>query len=263
MHGAHERQLVGCLKPLVVEVGEDAVRRTTGVDHQHIQATQLGNGALDRDARLLGIGEVGCCGDHPAAVRADLVGGRLQRGSRARAHPNVRSFDRKLLGDRTAHSLARRRDECRTSPQPQVHPATLSACRAPRRTSAAGPSRGGIAHPTARILMAWSANSGREHSLPLLPSGTTLFDDLPADAVVLGALAPAVGNGVITVRDGARTGILIIRAGAIADALTVEGGVRATGEQAVASIMEWHAAKVSACRLSDEAMALLGPADPG
>ena len=107
------------------------------------------------------------------------------------------------------------------------------------------------------------SDSGREHSLPLLPSGATLFEDLPADAVVLGALAPAVGNGVITARDGARTGILIIRAGAIADALTVDAGMRANGDPALSSIMEWHAAKVSASRLSEEAMALLGPLTRG
>ncbi len=108
-----------------------------------------------------------------------------------------------------------------------------------------------------------ASDVGREHSLPLLPSGATLFDELPADAVVLGALAPAIGNGVITVRDGARTGILIIRAGAIADVLTVEAGVRANGDPALSSIMEWHSAKVSACRLSEEAMALLGPLTRG
>jgi len=100
---------------------------------------------------------------------------------------------------------------------------------------------------------------GREHSLPLLPSGATLFDDLPAAAIVLDALAPAVCDGVVTLRDGARTGILIIRAGAIADALTIDGGVRATGDPALAAIMEWHTAKVSACRLRDDAMALLAP----
>ncbi len=64
---------------------------------------------------------------------------------------------------------------------------------------------------------------------------------------------------MITVRDEARTGILVIRAGGIADALTVDGGVRAGGESALASIAAWRSAKVSACRLSDDAMALLGP----
>jgi hypothetical protein len=103
------------------------------------------------------------------------------------------------------------------------------------------------------------SESGREHSLPLLPSGTTLFDGLPAGAVVLDALAPAVGDGVITVRDDARTGILVIRAGGIADALTIDGGVRAAGASALTSIAAWRSAKVSACRLSDDAMALLGP----
>ena len=103
------------------------------------------------------------------------------------------------------------------------------------------------------------SESGREHSLPLLPSGTTLFDGLPAGAVVLDALAPAVGDGVITVRDDTRTGILVIRAGGIADALTIEGGVRAAGASALTSIAAWRSAKVSACQLSDDAMALLGP----
>ena len=103
------------------------------------------------------------------------------------------------------------------------------------------------------------SESGREHSLPLLPSGATLFDDLPAGAVVLDALAPAVGDGVITVRDQARIGILVIRAGGIADALTIDGGVRAGGESALVSIAAWRSATVSARRLSDDAMALLEP----
>jgi len=104
-----------------------------------------------------------------------------------------------------------------------------------------------------------AGESGRERSLPLLPSGTTLFDDLPSSAIVLDALAPAVGDGVITLRDGARTGILIIQGGAVVDALAVDGDARTTGDRARASMAQWNAARVSASRLTDDAMALMGP----
>jgi hypothetical protein len=100
---------------------------------------------------------------------------------------------------------------------------------------------------------------GRDWSLPLLPAGATMFDALPFGALVLDALAPAVGNGVITMRDGEQEGILVIRDGIVSETVWVAGGVRSNGDQAAELIRRANSATVSARRLSDEAMDLVGP----
>lgn len=105
---------------------------------------------------------------------------------------------------------------------------------------------------------------GRDGALPLLPAGETIFDALPFGAVVIDALAPAVRNGMITLRNGAYEGVLVIRDGALAEVVWVADGVRTTGDDALTQIHS-DAATVSACRLSAEAMALIAPlirADP-
>jgi hypothetical protein len=99
----------------------------------------------------------------------------------------------------------------------------------------------------------------RDWSLPLLPAGATLFDALPIGALVLDALAPAVGNGMITLRDGEREGILVIRDGIVSETVWVADGVRSNGDEALTLIRGAHSATVSACRLPDEAMGLVGP----
>lgn len=86
-----------------------------------------------------------------------------------------------------------------------------------------------------------------------------MFDALPFGALVLDALAPAVGNGVITLRDGEQEGILVIRDGIVSETVWVAGGVRSNGDQAAELIRRANAATVSARRLSDEAMGLVGP----
>ncbi len=100
---------------------------------------------------------------------------------------------------------------------------------------------------------------GRDEWLPLMPAGATLFDALPASAVVLDALAPAVGNGVITVRDGGAAGLLVIREGGVVDVAWMADGHRSHGEDAMVMIRQSSAATVSATRLTDEALNLLGP----
>ena len=99
---------------------------------------------------------------------------------------------------------------------------------------------------------------GGDGALPLLPAGETMFDALPFGAVVLEALAPAVRNGMITLRNGAHEGVLVIRDGELSQMVWVADGVRTTGDGALAQIRV-DAATVSACRLSTEAMALLEP----
>jgi hypothetical protein len=102
--------------------------------------------------------------------------------------------------------------------------------------------------------------SGRGHALPLLPAGSLLFEHLPARAIVLDALAPAVGNGVITLTDdGDRTGVLVIRDGGITDAVSIDEGTRGSGDGAFALISDWTSASMSACSWNDPAMSLLDP----
>lgn len=101
---------------------------------------------------------------------------------------------------------------------------------------------------------------GRDWSLPLLPAGTTMFEALPFGALVLAALAPAVGNGTITMHDGGREGVLVIRDGAVSETVWVADGVRTTGDAALALMHDASdTVMVSACRLSDAAMSLVGP----
>lgn len=97
------------------------------------------------------------------------------------------------------------------------------------------------------------------HSLPLLPAGSSLFEQLPARALVIEALAPAIGNGIITMTDGDRTGVLVIRNGGISDAVSIDGGARSRGDAALALIRGWESASMSAYRWSDSAMSLLEP----
>jgi hypothetical protein len=100
---------------------------------------------------------------------------------------------------------------------------------------------------------------GRDEWLPLMPAGIALFDALPAGAVVLDALAPAVGKGVITVRDGASAGLIVIREGRVVDIAWIADGRRTYGEEAMVMIRRSSAATVSATRLTDEALDLVGP----
>lgn len=97
------------------------------------------------------------------------------------------------------------------------------------------------------------------HSLPLLPAGSSLFEHLPARAIVIEALAPAVGNGIITMTDGDRTGVLVVRNGGISDAVSIDGGARSSGDVALALIHDWESASMSAYSWSDSAMSLLEP----
>jgi hypothetical protein len=100
---------------------------------------------------------------------------------------------------------------------------------------------------------------GRDWSLPLLPAGTALFDGLPVGALVLDALAPAIGNGMITMSDRGGEGVLVVRNGAVAERVWVANGVRSQGDDALALIRNADTAMVSARRLADDAMVLLGP----
>jgi hypothetical protein len=99
---------------------------------------------------------------------------------------------------------------------------------------------------------------GRDWSLPLMPAGAMMFESLPFGALVLDALAPAVGNGLISLHDGGGEGVIVVRGRAIAESVWVAEGARSTGDEAVELVRLAAGASVSACRLSDEAMTLVG-----
>ena len=64
---------------------------------------------------------------------------------------------------------------------------------------------------------------------------------------------------MIRVQNDAVDGVLVIRDGLVADAVCIEGGVRRYGDEALSVIRPMVTASVSACRLPDQAMSLLGP----
>jgi hypothetical protein len=100
---------------------------------------------------------------------------------------------------------------------------------------------------------------GRDWSLPpLLPAGSPLFQSLPVGALVLDALAPAIGDGMITLSENGSEGVLVVRNGVVAERFWVANGVRSHGDEALALIGAADAAMVSARRLDDDAMGLLG-----
>ncbi len=100
---------------------------------------------------------------------------------------------------------------------------------------------------------------GKVSSLPPLPAGECLFSNLPARAIVLEALAPALGDGIVTLIDGESTAVLVVRGGAIADAVTTVSGAQENGEAALALLRGWESASLSCIRLTGEAMSLLDP----
>ncbi|MBV9100174.1 MAG: hypothetical protein JOZ46_08870 [Candidatus Dormibacteraeota bacterium] len=95
--------------------------------------------------------------------------------------------------------------------------------------------------------------------IPLLPRGDTVFEDLPARALVLEALAPVIGDGLIVIRRSPGVGVILIRGGRISEHYAVEPEHRAAGEEAVARIRSWEDAIVSAWRLQANVVEALPP----
>ena len=93
----------------------------------------------------------------------------------------------------------------------------------------------------------------------MLPTGSSLFEGLPARAIVLDALAPAIGQGIITMIENERIGVLVIRDGGISDAVSFDRGTRTIGDAALALMRAWDAAAMSAFRWTDSAMSLVDP----
>jgi hypothetical protein len=95
--------------------------------------------------------------------------------------------------------------------------------------------------------------------IPLLPTGATVFDTLPARALVLEPLAPAISDGVVVIRRTEAVGVVLIRGGAIAETYCVEATERSTGTPALARIRGWTDATMSAWRLSSAVVDVIPP----
>jgi hypothetical protein len=257
MHRTHEGESIRGLEFLVVQVREHVPWWAACIDNECIESPEFGHCALDSEVRLLGIGNICDRGDDPATVRADCFGSNGQWPRRACAHPDIRSLGRELFGDCSTHALARRCDECGTSSEPEIHGIDTSSFGSPIWKDVRALSAWGVARQP--ILGLMLGEFGKDWSLPLLPAGSSLFDALPVGALVLDALAPAIGNGMITMSDGRSEGALVVRDGVLAERIWLANGVRSEGDEALALMRSANAATVSARRLTDDAMVLLGP----
>ena len=85
--------------------------------------------------------------------------------------------------------------------------------------------------------------------LPLLPRGTTVFTDLPARALVLEALAPAVGSGLLRVRSQHGAGFILVRDGALYETHVFSASGAHATSHALEELRRWPEAVVSADRL--------------
>jgi hypothetical protein len=94
------------------------------------------------------------------------------------------------------------------------------------------------------------SRSGYPDPIPLLPRGAALFEGIPLRAVVAENLAPAMGDGILLVRDRDRGAVVLVRDGALVEthAFTGVGGSH-TGDGVLDEVRSWPDAQVSAYRL--------------
>ncbi len=92
-----------------------------------------------------------------------------------------------------------------------------------------------------------------DHDLiPLLPQGTPVFENIPAKAVILEALAPALGHGVMVIRREGAVGVILVKANAIIDVYCFSGGHRFLGDVALKRIKSLSEATVTAHKLEED-----------
>ena len=95
----------------------------------------------------------------------------------------------------------------------------------------------------------------------MLPGGISVFDDLPAKAIVIAPLAPAIGDGLIVVRNagGDGTGVFLVRGGEVVETHMLSADGRESGETAARRIKAWKDATVSAKRMGPALVAVVPP----
>jgi hypothetical protein len=90
--------------------------------------------------------------------------------------------------------------------------------------------------------------AGTHDLIPLLPRGTVLFEEIPAPAIVIEALSPAISNGFLLVRRPGSVGVILVKDGDLFEEYAFEGGSRVEGGEALRQIARWYDARVSAHR---------------
>ncbi len=86
--------------------------------------------------------------------------------------------------------------------------------------------------------------------IPLLPRGKPLFDNIPLDAVVLEALAPALRDGAITVSTGNSMGVVLVSDSALTETYFFSPDPPLFGQPALSRIRGLNSASVSAYTLN-------------
>ena len=97
---------------------------------------------------------------------------------------------------------------------------------------------------------------GPHDLVPLLPRGTALFESIPAPAIVIDALSPAVGDGFLLIRRQEAVGVILVRDGELFEEYAFEGGERVDGGEALRQIARWQDATVSAHRFDPVVVAV-------
>ena len=85
--------------------------------------------------------------------------------------------------------------------------------------------------------------------IPLLPRGVVVFEAIPVRAVVMEALAPAIGDGTLVVRDSNRSAVVLVQHGAISEVHAFTDGAAHSGEGTLAEVQAWGDAAVWAHRI--------------
>jgi hypothetical protein len=85
--------------------------------------------------------------------------------------------------------------------------------------------------------------------IPLLPGGAVVFEAIPVQAIVMEALAPAIGDGTLLIRGRDRHAVVLVRDGAILETHAFAGGKSRSGKAMLDEVQSWDDAGVWAQRL--------------
>lgn len=162
------------------------------------------------------------------------------RQSRARPAPPTRP--------ESARDPAARETE---SDAPAASPEALAAG---SREDAAATSPKDAADPTRSDAAEWVPSFDL---IPLLPRGRPLFDSIPARAVLLDEMAPAVEHGAMIVRESGTVGVVLVNDGELSEKYCFTAGERMEGATALRRLSHLgEGATISAYVLDPEIVAM-------
>ena len=145
-------------------------------------------------------------------------------------------------------------DELASGPEPAEQPVESSAPAGGTRGGAEAQG-GGEERDEAEPVRDWSP--GEHDLIPLLPRGTALFEGIPANALVIDALCPAIGQGTVVVRAADCVGVVLVKDGSVFEEYAFESGTGLQGEPARQAIATWADASVAAYRLDPLVVAVI------